>query len=131
MHTVSALLAALMTVTVASGCTPQPQAQQGSPQKEARRPAAREQGAGSVTLTWPALAPETYAEGSPDPVAGFRIYLGSTPDALQFEAEIPDPRSTGHVVGSLAKGRHYYAVTTYTRSGVESEKSAVVSKEVQ
>jgi len=123
------LLVALLALAVAGGCSRRPK-ELDQPLPGGPQPAQRERGSGTATLSWSALAPEVYAEGAADPVTGFRIYLGRTAETLQLEAIVADPAATRHVVADLPSGRHFYAVTTYTRLGVESERSAVVSKDV-
>lgn len=92
---------------------------------------ARAKGTGAATLTWAPLPKGSYGPaGGADPIVGFRIYLGPSPETLQFEAAVADPAATRFVVKDLPKGKHYYAVTTYTQVGIESARSAVVSKDV-
>jgi hypothetical protein len=95
-------------------------------------PAPRPEGPGTARLSWepPPLAPSS-GSAAPDPVAGYRIYVGPTPDELQFEATIADPGATGYVVERLPKGTFYYSVTTYTRLGIESERPPPVAKTIE
>ncbi len=93
--------------------------------------AARERGTGSATLRWAPLPREARSDDTnPDPVVGFRIYLGRTPETLGLAAVVPRASASSHKIKDLAKGRHYYAITTYTRLGIESERSEIVSKDV-
>lgn len=90
---------------------------------------ARAQGSGSATLTWSPPAPKAATPGA-DPIAGYRIYVGTSPDALHPEAVVADPGATRYVVRKLPKGTHYFAVRSYDADGVESDATPVVSKTI-
>jgi hypothetical protein len=91
----------------------------------------RREGNGSAKLSWsPADAAASVPAGD-DPVAGYRVYVGPSPDDLRLEASIADPGATSYVVERLPAGTFYYAVTTYTRLGIESERPAPVSKTIE
>jgi hypothetical protein len=93
--------------------------------------AQRERGTGHATLRWdPVPQSARDPKATPDPVAGFRVYVGRSPDALGLEAVVADPRASRHDIHDLASGRHYYAVTSVTRLGIESERSPVISKDI-
>jgi hypothetical protein len=92
----------------------------------------RPQGTGTARLGWAPIDAAAQGGGTAaDPVAGFRVYVGTAPDDLHLEASIDDPTATGFVVEKLPKGTFYYSVTTYTRLGLESEKPAPVSKTIE
>jgi hypothetical protein len=100
---------------------------------------AREQGSGTATLTWSPPAPGAATPGAAtpgaatpgaDPIAGYRIYVGTAPDALHPEAVVADPGATRYVVRKLPKGPHYFAVRSYDADGVESDATPVVSKTI-
>ena len=93
-------------------------------------PPPRPEGTGTARLSWTPTEPAT-AAGSTDAVAGFRVYVGPNPDELSLEASIADPTATGYVVERLPKGTFYYAVTTYTRLGIESLRPPPVSKTIE
>ncbi len=139
---------AVLALPVLFGCSPKVPPQQGSapataPAQPQSAPAAQvpvslepprpvRNGTGKATLHWKALPPAVYADNpKKDPVAGFRIYFGPSPEKLAFEAKIDDPKATGYVVERLAPGTWYYAITTVTRLGIESERSPVVSKKIE
>jgi hypothetical protein len=108
-----------------------PSAAGGSPATlPAPAPAPRAQGTGTARLRWTPAEPASGSAAS-DPVAGYRVYVGTTPDDLHLEASIADPAATGYVVERLPKGTFYYAVTTYTRLGIESERPPAVSKTIE
>lgn len=128
-----AVLAGLGWQMMRSRAASAPAATGGSPATlPAPAPAPRPEGTGTATLSW---SPTEPAGGSgsaaADPVAGYRVYVGATPDDLRLEASIADPAATGYVVERLPKGTLYYAVTTYTRLGIESERPPPVSKTIE
>jgi hypothetical protein len=89
------------------------------------RPAAN----GTATLSW--STPTENTDGSPvSDLAGFRVYHGSGPDALDEMTQLPDASATTHVFSQLASGTHYFAVSSYTTGGAESELSNVGSKTI-
>lgn len=94
-------------------------------------PAARPEGTGTAKLSWAPAEPAAGAPASADPVAGYRVYVGASPEDLRLEASIADPAATGYVVERLPKGTSYYVVTTYTRLGIESERPPPVSKTIE
>jgi hypothetical protein len=132
-------LAAVVAVAVMAGlgwqmmrsrAAPAPAAAGGSPATlPAPAPAPRPEGTGTASLRWSPTAPAG-GSAADDPVAGYRVYVGATPDDLRLEASIADPAATGYVVERLPKGTFYYAVTTYTRLGIESERPPPVSKTI-
>ena len=123
-------LAALVLLLVVAACS-RDAADRNAGGSTAAPVPARARGTGTATLTWAPLPKGSYGPaGGADPIVGFRVYLGPAPEALQFEANVADPAATRFVVKDLPKGKHYYAVTTYTQVGIESARSAVVSKDV-
>ena len=81
-------------------------------------------GAGrSVELSW--RAPTTDTAGSPlTDLAGFRVYLGTTPGVYSRVFEVRDPDARTFALEGLAAGRTYHvSVTAYDRAGEESHYS--------
>lgn len=98
----------------------------------ATAPAPRPEGTGTAKLSWiPAEPAAANGNTATDPVAGYRVYVGTTPDDLRLEASIADPAAAGYVVERLPKGTFYYSVTTYTRLGVESLRPPPVSSTIE
>lgn len=94
----------------------------------------RAMGPGTAHITWVKPEPPTPdAPSSPpdDPIAGFRVYAGPTPDALQLEVTVADPAATQYMVNNLPLGTWYFSVTSYTQLGVESERPAPVAKTIR
>jgi hypothetical protein len=87
------------------------------------------QGASSIaapaTLSW--IPPTTNDDGSVlTDLAGYRIYVGSTPDQLVPILALDDPTLTSYVLEGLSPGLNYFAMTAMNSRGIESELSAVV-----
>ena len=71
------------------------------------------------------------SEDPADPIAGFRVYAGESPDALQLEVSIADPQAVSFVVERLPAGAFYFSVTSFTRLGIESPRPPPVSKTIE
>src|SRR5690606_15994096 len=85
---------------------------------------------GSAALSW--TPPAQYTDGTALPASdltGFVIYSGTNAGSLQRVAEV-DGRTTSFMVGNLAPGTHYFAVTAIAAGGVESTFSAVGQKTI-
>lgn len=85
---------------------------------------------GSAELSW--SAPTQYEDGSalsPQEIAAYRIYYGTSRGDLDRLAEV-DSGTRMFTVTGLAAGTHYFAVTTVTVTGMESDLSAVGSKTI-
>lgn len=86
---------------------------------------------GQAALSW--SPPSGYTDGSAidaSEIAGYRIYHGERQDSLVPIAEV-DGRANTYTVANLAAGTHYFAVTTLTIGGAESEFSRVGYKTIQ
>lgn len=88
-------------------------------------------GVRQARLSWSRVDPVAYGV-SPgrDPVAGFHVYSGRSPNRLRRVATIRDTSATQYVVPRLPRGTWYFTVSTFTRRGVESELPPPVSKTV-
>jgi Fibronectin type III domain len=83
----------------------------------------------SVDITW--TAPTTYTNGSAlTNLAGYRVYYGTSSNALSRSVDVPNAGATDHVVQDLTAGTWYFAVAAYTNTGLESAYSSVVSKTI-
>lgn len=86
---------------------------------------------GTALLTW--TPPGAFTDGTAlNPaidLAGYRIYYGTDPSSLQRIAEV-DAGTTSFTVGSLARGKHYFAVTAITHGSAESSYSSTGSKTI-
>lgn len=83
-------------------------------------------------LSWSRVDPVAFgASRGRDPVAGFHVYSGRSPDRLRRVATIRDTSATQYVVSRLPRGTWYFTVSTFTRRGVESELPPPVSKTIR
>jgi hypothetical protein len=84
---------------------------------------------GTATVGW--TAPTENSNGTAlTNLAGFRIYYGTDSSSLSEMVQVSNASATGYTVTGLASGTWYFAVTSYTSDGAESERSAVSSKTI-
>jgi hypothetical protein len=84
---------------------------------------------GTTTVSWE--IPNTNSDGTPlTNLGGFRIYYGTSADSLTKVAEIANSSVSTYVVTNLSPATWYFAIKTYTSSGVESAISNVASKTI-
>jgi hypothetical protein len=87
------------------------------------------EGTHSVELAWE--IPTSTEDGSNlNDLAGYRIHYGRRADALTEAVEITSPGINLYRVENLAAGTYYFAVSAVSSTGVESELSNVISREV-
>ena len=68
-------------------------------------------------------------DGSPlTDLAGYRIHYGTSSSDLNRQVTVGNPATTYTVIQNLAPGTWHFAITAYTKNGVESDMSAIVSK---
>jgi hypothetical protein len=85
--------------------------------------------AGTAVLSW--TPPTTNTDGSTlADLAGYRIYYGTSPDALTATVQVANPSTVSHTLTGLAPGTYYFGVKAYTSTGIESAISNVVTKVV-
>ena len=128
-RTVLALLASV-ALLAATGCDMHPQVTRIGgklPGTAAPGPAPAPAAKGSATLRW--AAPTQTSAGDPlTDLAGYRVYYGQMTVRLDRKVTINDPGVTSALVSDLGSGTWFFAVTAFTRAGVESSMSNVVSK---
>lgn len=84
---------------------------------------------GSATLSW--TPPTANSDGSTlTNLAGYRIYHGTSPSALNRTVQVANAGIATYVIGNLSPGTWYFSVRAYNSSGVESAPSNVVSKTI-
>ncbi len=84
---------------------------------------------GSATLTW--TLPTTNSDGSTlTNLAGFRIYYGTSASSLTQNVQLANPTVTAGMVESLTSGTWYFALKSYTTSGIESVGTTPLSKTI-
>jgi hypothetical protein len=117
---ITSLPALALLALAASGCDSKPAAPPPPP------------ATGTATLSWAPVDAQAFGpKAGDDPVAGVKIYAGDTPDALHLEATLADPKATRYVVEHLAKGPHFFAIRSYTKLGIESAPTPLVSKVIE
>jgi hypothetical protein len=79
-----------------------------------------------ATLSW--AAPDENTDGSAlTNLAGYRIYFGTSADALDQVIDIPTVGITEYVVDNLTAGTYYFSIRAYNSAGAESALSNIVS----
>ncbi len=87
-------------------------------------------GTASAKLSW--VAPTLNSDGTPlTNLAGYNIYYGTDSSALTQAIQVANASALSYVVSGLATGTTwYFTVTSYTTSGEESPRSAILSKTI-
>ncbi len=86
-------------------------------------------GDGVAELSW--TAPTQNTDGTPlQDLAGFNVYYGRLPNALSTKLSIANPNARGTLIGQLTGGTWYFAVSTFTASGIESARTNPVWKSI-
>jgi hypothetical protein len=77
--------------------------------------------------------PSRYTDGTalpPDQIAGYRVYQGLTAGTLSRVAELEGSAAASFTVTGLGAGRHFFAVSAFTVTGVEGELSVAGFKDI-
>lgn len=81
---------------------------------------------GTATLDW--TPPTENTDGSVlTNLAGYHIYYGTAADNLTETVKVTNPGLTAYTLTNLAPGTWYFAVTSYSSTGVESTRTGTVS----
>ena len=84
---------------------------------------------GVATLDW--LPPTENSDGTAlTNLAGYTVYYGTSPDSLTQSVKVSNPGLTAYTVTNLPSGTWYFAVTSYSASGVESNRTSTVSTKI-
>jgi len=84
---------------------------------------------GTATLDW--TPPLQNSDGSAlTNLAGYTVYYGTAPDKLTESVKVSNPGVAAYTLSNLASGTWYFAVTAYSATGVESDRSGVVSTQI-
>lgn len=84
---------------------------------------------GSVTLSW--TPPTANTDGSTlSNLAGYKIVYGTDADSLTETITVASAGLSTYVVDNLSPATWYFTIKAYTTAGIESDFSAVVSKEI-
>ena len=84
-------------------------------------------GTGVAALSWE--SPTTNTDGSVLNLGGFVVYRGTSACCLHPVGYVASNETT-FTANGLASGTHYFAITAYDASGVESLYSEVVQKAI-
>lgn len=83
---------------------------------------------GKATATW--TAPTTYTDGTPLPatdIKEYKVYEGTAPRTYTYFYTVPSA-SPRQIVLTMPTGTFYFAVTTVSKEGAESDYSNELSK---
>jgi hypothetical protein len=84
---------------------------------------------GTATLDW--TPPTANTDGSVlTNLAGYTVYYGTSPDRLTESVKVSNPGLTAYTLSNLPSGTWYFAVTSYSSTGVESVRSGVISAKI-
>jgi hypothetical protein len=84
---------------------------------------------GTATLDW--TPPTQNSDGSVlTNLAGYTVYYGTSANQLTQSVKVSNPGLTAYTLSNLPAGTWYFAVTSYSSSGVESVRSGVVSTKI-
>ncbi len=84
---------------------------------------------GSATLSWTPPTENTDGTVLTD-LAGYKIYYGRTKDSLTEVVDVGQAGITSYVIENLSPATWYFSMTSYNDSGIESNRTEVVSKTV-
>lgn len=92
-------------------------------------PAPRPVSAGTATLDW--TPPTENTDGSTlTNLAGYTVYYGKSPNSLTASVKVSNPGLSAYTLSNLPSGTWYFSVTSYSATGVESSRSAVISTKI-
>jgi hypothetical protein len=81
---------------------------------------------GVATLDW--MPPTENTDGSVlNNLAGYTVYYGTSPSDLTQSVKLTNPGLAAYTLSNLPSGTWYFAVTSYSSTGIESTRSGVVS----
>ncbi len=85
---------------------------------------------GSATINW--VPPTENTDGSTlTNLAGYRIYYGTSANAMNQSVQIANAGLTSYVISNLAAGSWFFSVKSYTSAGSESDASNTATKTIQ
>jgi hypothetical protein len=81
---------------------------------------------GTATLDW--TPPTENTDGSVlTNLAGYTVYYGTSPSNLTQSVKITNPGLSAYTMSDLPAGTWYFAVTSSSSTGIESNRSGIVS----
>ena len=84
----------------------------------------------TATLNWTPALRNTDGTALTN-LAGYKVYFGTSSNALSTVVVVSNPSLTTYQVTNLSSGKWYFAVAAYTNTGTEGVLSNVASKAVQ
>jgi hypothetical protein len=63
-------------------------------------------------------------------LAGYTVYYGESPSSLTQSVKITNPGLTAYTLTDLPSGTWYFAVTSYSSTGVESARTSTISSTI-
>jgi hypothetical protein len=89
-------------------------------------PKANNTSTGTATLDW--MPPTQNTDGSVlTNLAGYTVYYGTSASNLTQSVKVTNPGLTAYTLSNLPSGTWYFAVTSYSSTGIESSRSGIVS----
>lgn len=85
---------------------------------------------GTATLTWNPVKTDSRGKALTD-VAGYKIYYGTSANAMHTVVVLKNPTQTTYIVKDLHPGTWYFAISAYTTSGTEGSLSNIGSKTIK
>jgi hypothetical protein len=85
--------------------------------------------AGQVTLSWSPPTENVNGSSLTD-LSGYKIYYGRSASSLTQTIELSNPGLTRYVVENLSPANWHFAMSSVNSQGVESTRSATVSKTI-
>lgn len=86
---------------------------------------------GTATLRWDPVKTDTSGKTLTN-FGGYKIRYGTSASAMWYMIDVRgDPNKTTYVVKDLYPGTWYFAVSAYTTSGAEGDRSNVASKAIR
>jgi len=84
---------------------------------------------GSADLSWTPVTRNTNGTVLGN-LAGYRVRYGTSANAMNNVVTLSNPSLTNYLVTNLSSGTWYFAITAYTRNGMESRPSNVGHKTI-
>lgn len=84
---------------------------------------------GTAQVSWEAPTANISGTSLTD-LAGYTIFYGTSPAALNQSVEVTDPTATSFTVSGLTSGTWYFSVAAYSADGTESQPSEIVGAPV-
>jgi len=82
----------------------------------------------NATISW--NMPTSYSDGSPfaiTDIGGYRLYHGTSQDNMVIVADLNNSSLLTYTFANLSSGAHYFSVSAYNQSGIESSLSAPIN----